>query len=458
MRQLIVMGLIGLAACGDDLGGDDATGDDAGPSPWHREVVHSGPLPILAAEVLGDGRIAVLEAEGPADDAPRCPDCETMMIPDDECPAACARASLSLQWIEADGSAGSRVPLDRFAIGPTSELIGSASAADVGDGSIDLAWARCLGAPAHSCGTYRARLDPSDTLTLLGAPVLQPRVGSVTLIRDRAGHESLVRGWPDPYPFSLPIRVELVDGDAEPVLLGSSQAIMPSPSVTDHGTYLFVEDRSPGVVEASCPPCPSFVDCAIGAWPPAGSDCAWGASQQGGLGRIALNGAATATTPVVSLPRGDGVVLKVEQLTAASGAWPTAIIDVEERGIIVAQERGDGWHTWDHDGDPQFWFTSRGTGWVEADGAVTVPGFEFPTPFPTGFEYAAPMIQIRRYDEDADTIEYQSDVHLGPMMGQSPIRPLATGQLATAVILAEKSGASEGYDRWVVWRLIRGAP
>lgn len=363
MKRLIAIAVVGLAACGDNLGSDDVTGDDAGPSPWHQDVVHTGAVPILAAEVLSDGRIAVLEAEAPADDAPRCPDCETMMIPDDECPAACARASLSLQWIEADGSEGSRVPLDRFAIGPTAELIGSASVADVGDGSIDLAWTRCLGAPGHSCGTYRASLDASDVLTVMGDPVLKPRVGSVTLIRDRAGRESLVRGWPDPYPFSLPIRVELVDGDAAPVLLGSSEALMPSPSVTPQGTYLFVEDRSPGVVDASCPPCPSFVDCAIGAWPPPGSDCVWGATQEGGLGRIELDGGAAATTPVVSLPRGDGVVLKVEQLTAASGAWPTAIIDAEERGIIVAQERDDGWHTWDHDGDPRFWFTARGTGW-----------------------------------------------------------------------------------------------
>jgi hypothetical protein len=452
--MVIVIGAA-LGACGDNVVADDVPGDDTGPSPWDRVVVHSGPLPVLAAEVLADGRVAVFEAESPPDDAPRCPDCEEMMIPDEECPSVCARAALSLEWIEADGTVGDRIPIDRFAIGPSAELIGSAAAVERDDGAIDLAWTRCLGAPEHACSTYRGRLDASGVLTPLGDPVLGPRVGSVTLVRDRDGSESLIRGWPDPYPFSLPIRVEVITNDGTPDLVGSSQAIMPSPSVSDRGAYLFVEDRSPGIVEAACPPCPSFVDCAIGAWPPAGNDCVVGALQQGGLGQIELGRGAASSTPVVSLPRGDGVVLKVEQLTAASGAWPTAVIDVEERGIVVAQERDDGWHTWDHAADPRFWFSSRGTGWVGLGGSVTVPGFEFPQPFPAGFEYAAPMVQIRRYDEDADSIEYQAAVHLGPVMGQSPVHPTANGQLATVVILVEKSGRSEGYDRWVVWRLVR---
>jgi len=362
-----------------------------------------------------------------------------------------------LQWIEPDGTAGDRIPIDRFAIGPTAELIGSVSVAERDDGDLDLAWTRCLGAPAHACATYRGRLD-AGAVTSAGDPVLRPRVGSVTLVRDRQGREFLVRGWPDPYPFSLPIRVEVIAGDDAPALAGSSEAIMPSPSVSDRGAYLFVEDRSPGVVEATCPPCPSFVDCALGAWPPAGSDCVSGALQTGGLGRIDLGDGARVSMPVVSLPRGDGVVLKVEQLAAASGAWPTAVIDVEERGIVVAQERDDGWHTWDHADHPRFWFSSRGTGWVDLDGAVTVPGFEFPQPFPAGFEYAAPMVQIRRYNEEDDAIEYQAEVHLGPVIVQSPLHPIAEGKLATAVVLAEKSGDTEGYDRWVVWRLVRAAP
>lgn len=211
---------------------------------------------------LADGNIGILWSWRSAEEV-WCPDCEEMDIPDDECPAQCAREHLVFTVSDLEGRAIESTWTARTYVREGSgRFLGVSRTVETGDGDIVVAWRMCEGPSNWSCRAEIQRFSRIGEPRTERVELYERRYGALRIAAHPQTGRVLVTSFGD-LTLTRGVGALLLDADLLPIrpwwMFTSPLGAVADVAGYAGGFLMAAADDAPSVAAPNCPFCESYI-------------------------------------------------------------------------------------------------------------------------------------------------------------------------------------------------------